>query len=904
MPEARICESCGAWLCKAEDVWCGYCGVSCAHLELTVKPSVLIRGEIAPRLGILLANPTMSPLTIQSLQPPEWIAVEPCAGRTLGPGERCLLWGTAASHLLKEPQSGEIAIETTIGKVAQSVSAIAENPEILCTPAEIEVWTVPGQSRQNVELEIAPREGELLIHSVKRGFSGGLDVATEQQDPFRASQKNRLRLILDAKSDLLVKKPHATLLVNFEGAHGAREVEVQVGMAARNPPQLTWIGQFKDPEKIYQAAGQTLRFILRNQSKEESDDGRRNARLVLQSARLTPPPAYDAAVIRPVTRMPIEIAGGEERILEFELNFERTPPAEPPMVNFDLHINANIRVKPLPVPVILRRLESVEGVLLAIDFGSSNTTCAAVQLGGDPELIPIEKNRTVSPTYIQYLSLAGDEMNVRIGSEVKRDAASDERAAASTLSRLKQRLGEPDDELSVLPENSERRVDRRVAQAVADYLHEVRRAAEINRKIAFHELIVTHPAVCSLNQFRNLNQALKQAFGNSHIQLLQEPVAAVIPFIMKTASGPDAPSHDFTVASFDLGGGTTDIAVLIVHRESRAPGSMEIQPRIVNSRGVRFGGEDLTNYLAERLLENSKRILAERYPELHVIVGRMSGVSLDSSSINEYALRLVAEQYKASMSEEKGVEAPSQLNLLVFNDKTQSGQSHTFLFQELASAGGRNLRVDFENYTRGKIRDLAELVRMCARDVNVLDYIHLSGMTSLLPIVVETIRKEFPNVKIRRADDPKECVVAGACLSVSMRYGTTRRLVLPRGAQRTTSSIGTYDVGVRSFHCVLPVNTEIPLEGLSGKREDYWFGEEKIVLWENLGLSDENVDSAIRDGLLARIGTWEPERTAPLINGQPWTLRLLLKDFDVHVSAIVSRGEEIAFHRVDRRIRP
>ncbi|WP_058187901.1 Hsp70 family protein [Terracidiphilus gabretensis] len=904
MAEARICESCQAWLCAPQDAWCGYCGSSCARLDVIARPSILVAGEIAPKIGIRLFNPTLSQLSIVSVHTPQWMIIEPCIGQTVAPGEQCLLWAEASTYGFAEPQSGEIAIATTLGPAAAAVSIIDEHPAIVCTPQEVEVWTSQSQTTRQITIELAPSGGDLVIHSVNQGPSGGLNVITALKQPFRASPERRLALTLNAKSEVLVKKSYASLTVRFEGAHGLRETEVKIGSSERKPPQITWADGSKAPETRFQTGGQTLRLVLRNQADHDPEGGRGNAKLVVKSAVLTPPQNCPAAIVQLQTKLPIEILGGNEGALEFSLNLEGMKLAQQELFHFDLDVEANIPVARRRVPLFIRPLPFFDGVL-AIDFGSSNTTSATVETGRDLEMIPLDHQQPVSPTYIQYVDLSTAVPEVRIGSEVKTFAAIDEDESASTLSGLKQKLGEPNAVLPVRPKKSADWMTRSVSLAAADYLHEIRRTAESQRKAIFRDFIFTHPAVCSLDQFRNLNWAVRQAFGEANIRLLQEPVAAVIPLITDLVANPKTPGHDFTVASFDLGGGTTDIAILIVHREYKDGSGFEIQPRIANSQGVRFGGEDLTAYLEERLLANCNLLLSSRMPGFRVVQGWISGVSQGATFLNKSALHEAAEYIKESLSREAKKDQSSRaIDLHVYSEEKRVARYESFSIPDLIAAGGRNLCTDFIEHAREKIDELAQLLLRCTAEVLALDYIHLSGKTSLLPVVEETIRKAFPKVTIIPARNPKECVVAGACLSISMRSGTARRLVLPSGAQRTTSSIGVFDVVTRLFRAILPVNTEVPVDGLLRELPGYWFGEEKIALWENLALSGEDIDSALSKKLLTKLGTWIPERSAPSADSKPWTLRLVLKDFQLKVSAIGPRGEQIAFHREGEDSRP
>jgi molecular chaperone DnaK (HSP70) len=196
------------------------------------------------------------------------------------------------------------------------------------------------------------------------------------------------------------------------------------------------------------------------------------------------------------------------------------------------------------------------------------------------------------------------------------------------------------------------------SEAAADHLHSIRQQAETQKSAVFREFILTHPARCPLRQYHRLRNSLLEAFGSKedHIALLQEPVAALIPFMAKRAREPKL--EGYTVASFDLGGGTTDIALVAITYASPQPKQVEVCPRILYCRGARFGGEDLTDYLKSELEQGCQRYLDVNAPGAVVIAEDVAAVAAVDVRRNRAALQAAAEQFKASLSEEGAAKEP------------------------------------------------------------------------------------------------------------------------------------------------------------------------------------------------------------------------------------------------------
>ncbi len=888
MADRLVCPSCSAWLLNARDAWCGQCGAPSARVDLRVRPDVLQINNVAPPVMVEVTNHSCADLQVEGTETPGWLTLQ-AAPQMLVAGTTAWLTGKARTMALRQPEAGTVTVRTSAGAAQGMLLVIEETPAFTISPSPLEVWASPAGERQPIMIHVEPVRGMLRIHDVRGGPLGGLKVLSGVQHPVLASPGSGATVIVQC--DAVRGTPAASLTVQFDGPHGLTETEVRAEIALRKPPQIRWQGEHQPPAKRFNTAGQRLEFVLTNQS-SDTDGGTGNAALALETVTLELQSTLHKPVpVRLLSRLPLLLRGGESAMVSFELTLTDAPVDPDRALVFSLRCMGNIVPFEKRVQVLVLPLPVFDGAV-AIDFGSSNTCCALVESGREFEQVAFDGVNVSSPTVVRYLDLSGAEPETEIGARVKALAATSERVAASTIGDLKQRLGDVEDRIPVRPYNAEIWTSRSATDAAADYLRTIRRRLETSRETLFRDFILTHPAVCSLRQYRNLHQALRQAFGEHHrVRFLQEPIAALIPLLMGNAR--KAGMETYTVAAFDLGGGTTDMSIVRVQTSAFPGNRMEIRPTILFSRGVRFGGEDLSDFLAEQMESRSEALLATQRPGARLIKRGLPGCSMEDILRNRYALREAADQFKASLSEEATSAEPAQIILRVLPRNGQQAEDFTNPFRSLRNAGGSDLKWAFLKEVERHVQSVAAPLQAAAGQTELLDMIQLSGKTTYLPVVAQTIAAMFPKSRVLRAANPKECVVAGACLSQTLQ-GAAVRLVLPDSARRTTSSVGVFEVTTATFVPILPVDIEIPHGGLERALPRGWFGSERITLWENLGISEQELRER-GSSLLHKLGTWVPERTVPEAEAEGWALHLLLKDFELSVTALGPSGEPVRF---------
>jgi molecular chaperone DnaK (HSP70) len=908
----QLCPSCSAWECAADDAYCGYCGKPCAQLQMEVLPSVLHIGHIAPNVGFRISNPTCGALPISQIRRPDWVTLLGQMPVTIAPRGTALFYGRAATFPMTTPASFLLQVETPAGSASSLLMAIPEKPVLQTSPPELTVWTDARRAgRQRVDLGFAPLAGSLRVLSVRNSGFQWMTLVDRPAGPMIASPGTPIPISVEVDTEKVARLERwsGEIAVEYDDAHGPKSVLLPLNFVVRTRPELRWTGENLPPPTLMQTDKQRLKFVFCNRSEEDPQGGRMNAPVVLESVTLTAPKSIEQAApgagktagvaggqplhALQVSPLPQTVAGGENCEVEFELNLESIKPGLHPL-KLEVRTNrAELNHQSYRASIEVRELHDFDGII-AIDFGTSNTCCAVLENGSEFESVPLDGTSTTDPTIVRYLDLAGKFPEIETGARVKNQAAVDEKVASSTVQRLKQQLGETTWPLRIRPLASTDWVYREARLAARDYLHHVRVAAERQKGATFHEFILTHPAVCSIRQYRNLRFALEEAFGaDAQIHFLQEPIAALVPFFDEMARNPA--ETGYTVAAFDLGGGTTDVTVVRVNHQRNGTG-VQIQPEIVASWGERFGGENLTDFLVEQIKYRCQQILAKKYPGFWLADYPVRGASSPDILRNEAALREFAEHLKAGLSEEKAFRTDLETLLLraISIRPEEPPEYKAFEPKDLETSGGIALHEVFVAHTRAQVARIAERLKQTIAGMPPLKYIHLSGKTTFLPVVRETLNSILP-ATIYRAEDPKECVVRGACLSRSMARSRLRRLVLPRESQRTTSQVGLMDDDTGRFLPVIPLDAPIPAAGLPQQVPNVWNGQDVVVLWENLGVEDTRVSrDGSRNPYLQKLGTWEPERQ--IETDCWWALRLTITPaFALEVAAVGPGGESVPF---------
>jgi len=372
--------------------------------------------------------------------------------------------------------------------------------------------------------------------------------------------------------------------------------------------------------------------------------------------------------------------------------------------------------------------------ILGIDFGTS-TTLTALWKGGEPCLLDDADGLGSTPSVVAYLP--DDRVRVGMGANMRRGID-----PKNTIHSVKRILGRRwfDQEVvdyreatpaslvrggDGLPRFETRRGELSPVEVATQQLNWIRH----NRGFPNGELknvLFCVPPSFGTDQVLALCLTARQA-GFQRVGTIEEPYAAVIPFLPRL-------SGERKVLVYDLGGGTFDVAVLKLRGLSH---------HMVASGGDPFlGGDDLDLALAQVIAD---RCLAEHRWDLR-------------SEPSVYSRLLVAAE-KAKLGLSRLETITVRLDLI---DPSLSGKSISLD------------RATFDRATHELIqRTFAccdEVLAEAGMKASEIDDVILAGGGSLLPSVRQGVEKYFGRRPLSESS-PDQTVVRGACISAALQCG-------------------------------------------------------------------------------------------------------------------------------------
>ncbi|MBN4925539.1 Hsp70 family protein [Hoyosella rhizosphaerae] len=358
--------------------------------------------------------------------------------------------------------------------------------------------------------------------------------------------------------------------------------------------------------------------------------------------------------------------------------------------------------------------------VLGIDFGTSNTAAAHNRVtGGGVEALPLSHHGNLLPSAVFMKS----PTQIEVG-EVAINQA--ELNPAAFLAAPKRVLGQRTISLDGYDLPPSDVVAAVIAKVVA-------KATTVHGGAPPSTVVLTHPEAWSVAEIQALTTAAMRAGVPAQaIRTISEPRAAVH-YYTRTNTLREGES----IAVFDFGGGTLDVAVL----SACADGGFDV----VAARGDNALGGKTFDALVRRWVDEQ---LNERNPELfrHLRETAPLGVLRTVDDSIRRAKELLSETPSARITVSA---AGKQENLLITRDE----------FEELI---GTNVEraVDLTRAT----------LRSAGVDANRLSALYLTGGSSRTPLVHHQLGQIGP---IATLDDPKTVVAQGAIIAFESGNTTT-----------------------------------------------------------------------------------------------------------------------------------
>jgi len=934
---APVCEHCNQWPTGDGDIWCSWCGHRLVSVWASLTQSAYTLDQLLPpRANLTLENKSASSsIAVQDIEPSaDWIRID-WNGQprplVIGPHDKKVLRYRVVTDGLP-PNSynrGYIVIRSDVGedRVALDVTpprevavlALYDNDYRVPRPFDI-VLDGRNLERNLIRLKLSSGVGVLEaaavddpdLAQIKPVPGVALPATLDANQPERSYVDfqfdiNEDRLMQDRTLQYPAERK-VRLDFRFKDSSHSHPVDIKLW----RPPQLQIPDEY--PYSIPTVAGQAgeITLTLQNRSALFGATNAGNAPLVVNQIELKGPNGLSAAFLQAPqdVQFPLEIPGGGERKLVYRFRTMDSDTSTADLLGVGLHevqfelITNYVKVsRKVQKEICVERIADFEGVL-AVDFGTSNS-CVALFRDEDlaSELLPVN-DHTTTPSIIQYIQPATSAQGAKnlIGEQVVTYYS--QKFLRSIVRSPKLQLGvegaKGTFEVAYYDTDDVKRLPAR--QVVADFLRALREAAEKRERARFRRIAFTHPVAFQPDQIQDLRDAILDAFGEDcKLEAMSEPVAAAL----KSLTEVELLAQDhYTLAVFDFGGGTTDLSLMKVENK-RDGDRIDIWPHQTASTGRKFGGENLTGYIAAYSWERAQGFMSSRHPGAIFIHDRNTpDPNLKALALsNDEKLHEWAERTKLDLA--YGREKLEGQFDVEFTVRMPDGTEQS-VKDLMPNTEGVIRHTEFDGWLKKELGVLVEdLKAMCRKsNIETPTYILLSGKSSQIPTVQQVLSQAFPDSKILVALEPKQCVVEGAC--VPYLLGRSADIILRTrnaGFNCTTARIGYEELRpgrVVFFREVFPQDVAIPEEGLI-------FTRPKYPLRKNMQLRLKQNTSSVQDEVtknnsnLREIGNYIPDPAAlDLKPGDFFDSELeirLSRSFEIKVSAKLEDGRVIPFIR-------
>lgn len=418
------------------------------------------------------------------------------------------------------------------------------------------------------------------------------------------------------------------------------------------------------------------------------------------------------------------------------------------------------------------------GRIIGIDLGTTNS-CVAVMEGDAPKVIENAEGDRTTPSIVAF----GGDDEVLVGQPAKRQSVTN---PADTLYAVKRLIGRSFDEKAVQKDidlvpykiikadNGDAWVEakgKKMAppEIAARVLLKMKKTAEDYLGEEVTEAVITVPAYFNDSQRQATKDAGKIA-GLEVKRIINEPTAAALAYGMDKATG------DKKIAVYDLGGGTFDISIIEV-----AEIDGEHQFEVLSTNGDTFlGGEDFDMRLIDYLADEFKK---------------EQGMDLRGDPLAMQRLKDAAEKAKIELS------ASQQTDVnLPYVTADAAGPKHLNI---------KITRAKLESLVDDLIARTIDPLKVALNDaglsVSEIDDIIMVGGQTRMPKVQDVV-KNFFGKEPRRDVNPDESVASGAAIQGGVLGGEVKNVLL---LDVTPLSLGIETLG-GVMTKVIEKNTTIP----------------------------------------------------------------------------------------------
>ncbi|KAJ5080526.1 hypothetical protein M0811_14047 [Anaeramoeba ignava] len=432
--------------------------------------------------------------------------------------------------------------------------------------------------------------------------------------------------------------------------------------------------------------------------------------------------------------------------------------------------------KNFSIPQIQRSFAQTPGEtqeVIGIDLGTTNS-CVAVMEGKTAKVIENSEGARTTPSVVAFT----ENSELLVGAAAKRQAITNPN---NTFYAIKRLIGRPFKDpvtkefASMVPfkivegNNNDAWVEARgkrysPSQIGSFVLAKMKLTAENYIGKPVKKAVITVPAYFNDSQRQATKDAGKIA-GLDVLRIINEPTAAALAYGIEKKEGK-------TIAVFDLGGGTFDISILEIRKNT-----FEVK----STNGNTFlGGEDFDKRILDYIVDSYEK---------------SEGINLAKDKLALQRLREAAEKAKLELS----TTLQTEINLPYITADSK-GPKHLNI--KISRSRLENLVEELINQTRQPCLKALKDADLQTKDID--EVILVGGMTRM-PKVVSSVRQFFGKEPFRGVN-PDEVVAMGAAIQGGILKGDVRDVIL---LDITPLSLGIETVG-GVFTRLIPRNTAVP----------------------------------------------------------------------------------------------
>jgi molecular chaperone DnaK len=385
-------------------------------------------------------------------------------------------------------------------------------------------------------------------------------------------------------------------------------------------------------------------------------------------------------------------------------------------------------------------------IVLGIDLGTTNSAMSYV-VGGKPVIIENAEGARTTPSVFYYNA---KDSSVTIGEIAKRNSVLQ---PENTFYEVKRFIGrsfddsETQSDVKIMPfsvHNAAGKIkvatkdgkDYSPEEISAAVLRKLKNDAEAKLGQSITEAVITVPAYFNDAQ-RQATKDAGEIAGLKVLRIINEPTAAALAYGFENG-------HDEKVLVYDLGGGTFDVTVLDIAKDT-----IEV---LATNGDTHLGGADFDKKIIEHIIAEFKK---------------ETGIDLSTDKAAKQRVKEAAEKAKHDLS----TQSDHQINL-PFITMLEGQPQH--LMMTLSRAKLEDICKDLVERSMEPVKKALADSKLDKSQIN--EIIMVGGMTRM-PLVQKAVEEFFgkkPNLKV----NPDEVVALGAAVQGAVLKGDVKDILL------------------------------------------------------------------------------------------------------------------------------